>query len=125
MRNVVMNKNHAQLALYKSGLKETGLDAVRGKYSDVEIRKAGARRLARRTAGAVLAAAGVVGTAAGFGYEISRMPAPPTEQSVQHDMHKSEMQQGELTPEQLQAKHQIDVREQQSEEQAVAVQVKH
>ena len=68
------NETHAQLALYKSGLKALGNEALDGR-SDVEIRRAGAKRMTKHAAGAVLAAASVTGMGAELVWAVNHSPS--------------------------------------------------
>ncbi|HET7320642.1 MAG TPA: hypothetical protein VFI84_03625, partial [Candidatus Saccharimonadales bacterium] len=68
---------------------------------------------------------GVTGFGALAAHEINTMPTPRIEQGVQHDMERQQMQQGELSQDELHARHQIDIQQSRERAQQIAVEVKH
>lgn len=71
------NRNYPQAVLHSSGLRELGGDTYR--YSDVQIRQAGVKRLARRIGASLVIAAGVGGgvrLVTNVGGQILQTPTP-------------------------------------------------
>lgn len=94
------NENHLQLSLYKSGLKALGTEALDGR-SDVEIRRAGAKRLAAGAAIGLSALAGVVGTEAMLVYGINHSPSTVYQDHLQQESNQPQAslpQPADITP---------------------------